>query len=79
MELKTTDIIDLDIIIGERPGQYFNAFLLIEKKGEIYEKNGRGFSIFPVFQVAPYDTPVVTDLSFGPKFATGYPPWKSYQ
>jgi hypothetical protein len=30
------DIIDLDVLIGERPGGTFNAFLMIQKKGETY-------------------------------------------
>jgi hypothetical protein len=73
------DIIDLDVIIGERPGGLFNAFLMIEKQGETYQSDGLGHSIYPIFQVAPYDTPVIDDVGVEPKFAKGYPPWKSYQ
>ena len=33
IDFKADDIADLDVIIGERPGGEFNAFLMIEKKG----------------------------------------------
>jgi len=78
-EVKQGEIIDLDVIIGERPGGLFNAFLMVEKKGETYEKDARGNPILPIFQVAAYETPMVDDLKLQPKFATGFPPWKSYQ
>jgi hypothetical protein len=70
-------IIDLDVIIGERPGGQFNAFLEIEKKGETY-KPGQGGLIFPIFQVAPFDTPQLQQ-NLEPSFAKGYPPWKCLQ
>jgi hypothetical protein len=70
------EIIDLDVIIGERPGGEFNAFLMIEKKGESYQSDGEGHAILPIFQVAPYQTPVSRGE---PKFAVGYPVWKCYQ
>ena len=79
MDLKADEVIDLDAIIGERPGGYFNAFLLIEKKGEIYEKDQKGYPIFPIFQVAAFDTPALNNLAAEPSFSKGFPPWKSYQ
>lgn len=79
MYLKEGEVIDLDVIIGERPGGWFNAFLMIEKEGETYEKDNRGHPILPIFQVGTYDTPVVDDLNIEPKFSKGYPPWKSYR
>lgn len=77
--LKTDEIIDLDVIIGERPGGLFNAFLLIEKQGEIYGKDSAGNPILPIFQVARYNTPVIEDLGMEPKFAKDFPVWKCYQ
>ena len=77
--VKADDIVDLDVIIGERPGGLFNAFLMIEKQGEKYKKDAQGHPVLPIFQIAPYDTPVVDDVTIEPKFAKGYPPWKSYQ
>ena len=74
--LAAGDIMDLDVIIGERPGGAFNAYLLIEKQGENYAKDAQGHLILPIFQVAAYDTKSKEPL---PKFATGFPPWKSFQ
>jgi len=73
--LKVGEIIDLDVIIGERPGGQFNAFLMVEKQGATYDTDRRGHPILPIFQVAPYNTPKTRDA----EFATGSPPWKSYQ
>jgi hypothetical protein len=74
--LGDKEIMDLDVIIGERPGGAFNAFLLIEKKGGAYQKDAQGNLILPIFQVAPYATKGMEPL---PKFATGFPIWKSFQ
>jgi hypothetical protein len=37
----------------------------------------QGYLILPIFQVASYDTPKVAGQL--PLFATGFPPWKSFQ
>ena len=75
--MKAGEPIDLDVIIGERPGGVFNAFLMIEKQGASYEmKNGH--PILPIFQVAPFDTPS-GDPKLQPEFLKDSPPWKSYQ
>jgi hypothetical protein len=79
MDLKEGEIIDLDVIIGERPGGSFNAFLMVEKRGTAYEHDARGNPILPIFQVGAYDTPVINNLKEEPLFAKGFPPWKSYQ
>jgi hypothetical protein len=75
MTLKAGEIFDLDVIIGERPGGLFNAFLMVEKQGASYEPDRGGHPIFPILQIAPYDTPKAPDA----EFATGFPTWKSYQ
>ena len=77
--VKSDDIVDLDVLIGEYPGGWFNAFLMIEKQGATYQKDGGGNPILPIFQVAPYDTPAVNDLGKEPLFAKGFPPWKCFQ
>ncbi len=76
---KAGEILDLDVIIGERPGGFFNAFVMIEKQGENYPKDVNGRNILPIFQVAPFDTPVIDDLNSEPKFSKGFPVWKSFQ
>jgi hypothetical protein len=77
VEMKKAEIIDLDLIIGERPGGNFNAFLMIEKQGVVYAKDKHNHEMLPVFQVAAFDTPRPTGNT--PSFATGFPPWISYQ
>jgi hypothetical protein len=78
MELNSNRIYNLDVIIGERPGGLCDAFLLVEKQGEHYEMTPEG-PILPIFQVAPYDTPVPNLPKHAPLFTTGGPVWKSYQ
>jgi hypothetical protein len=50
--LKAGEIIDLDIIIGERPGGAFCAVLLIEEQGMTYEQLDNE-SVLLIFQPAP--------------------------
>ncbi|MFZ4777344.1 MAG: hypothetical protein ACOYM3_18405, partial [Terrimicrobiaceae bacterium] len=54
---KAGQVVDLDVMIGERAGGVFCAFLLIEKRGETYEQVD-GSPVLPVFQLAPFQTPV---------------------
>ncbi len=79
MDLTTNEIIDLDVIVGERPGGLFSAFLMVEKRGESYAKDAKGHSIFPIFQVALNETKATGNTSVAPVFAKGHRPWKSHQ
>ena len=73
MDLKKDVPLDLDVLVGERPGGQFCAFLLYEKKGEVYpEKDGK--TIYPAFQLAPGTTPgYPSDLLKDIKYWKGYP------
>jgi hypothetical protein len=42
----------IQVLLGERPGGHFCAFLLIEDKAENYKKEGNGRPILPLFQMA---------------------------
>ena len=53
--------IDLDVVIGERPGGQFGAWLLIEEQGVNYEKDRSGKPVLPVFQLTDFAVP--TDRS----------------
>jgi len=78
ISLKAGQIVDLDILIGERAGGVFCSFVLIEKQGDTYEKlNGR--PVLPVFQLAPFKTAVPAQVKLGPKIATQGPVWKAIQ
>ena len=57
VEMHKGQPIDLDVLVGERPGGDFCAFLLYQKQGETYEKDDRGALILPVFQLATQPVP----------------------
>jgi hypothetical protein len=76
--LKKDEIVDLDILIGERAGGVFCAFLMIEKKGETYPEQD-GHPVLPVFQLAPFDTPQPTSIKTGPPIMPNGPIWKAVQ
>lgn len=72
VELRADQPVDLDILIGERPGGVFNAMLLYEKKGETYPRTKKGEIVLPLFQVAPLP---MDDA----RYLTDRPPWKCIQ
>jgi hypothetical protein len=78
MNLKVDEIIDLDVLIGERAGGNFSSVLLIEKEGESYEMKD-GFPVFPIFQLAPYTTPEPGKNQAAPPFTQKAVIWKGLQ
>lgn len=76
LDLKAKEPVDLDILIGEYPGGGFCAFLMVEEKGGKYETDAKGNPILPIFQLAPYDTPVRPNQ---PPFAKQAACWKGVQ
>lgn len=65
LELKAGKPVDIDIIIGERPGGFFHGVVLYQKKGETYPRDGKGQAILPLFQTAvnpmPDNAKILTD------------------
>lgn len=53
LDLKAGEPVDIDILIGERPGSSFYGVLLWQKKGETYPLDADGRVILPLFQTAP--------------------------
>jgi hypothetical protein len=78
IDLKGGQTVDLDVLIGELPGNLFASFLLIEKRGETYEMIN-GCPKLPIFQLAPYDTPVPKEGNKAPPFAPKGPVWKGVE
>jgi hypothetical protein len=76
---KKNEIVDLDIIVGERPGLAFNAFILVQAKGERYPLDSDNQPILPIFQVAPYDTPSANNVKIEPRFSKNSPIWICHQ
>jgi hypothetical protein len=70
IDLKAGQPVDIDILIGERPGGQFHGVLLYEKKGETYPSSG-GRAVLPLFQLA--EKPVDNH-----QFLTDRPPWKCF-
>jgi len=68
---------DIDIVLGERPGGNFGAFLMIEKEGGVYEMTPDGkFPILPIFQVAPIKAKA-TNIKEGPPFSENASIWRA--
>jgi len=76
--MKKDEPVDLDVLIGERPGGGFCAFLLYEKQGEKYPANEQGVPMYPIFQLAPHNTPVPTPGE-GTPFSLSEKVWKGHQ
>jgi hypothetical protein len=72
-------LMDLDVAIGERPGGYFCAFLMIQREGDVYAKNQQGDPILPLFQLAAKSSIPAKDGSKGPPFVLSPKPWKAVQ
>ncbi|MFH1499578.1 MAG: hypothetical protein ABII82_17345 [Verrucomicrobiota bacterium] len=69
ISLKAGEVIDLDVIIGERPGGVFAAYLYIEKQGAVASPP-------PIFKLAP-GQPARTDSPVGPD--TSWSVWTAKQ
>lgn len=78
-EAKKGQPVDLDILIGEYPGNIFAAWLLIEKQGEKYPvvdtEWGKQVAL-PVFQVKGRE---ITPERNDPPFTTDGVPWTAHQ
>ena len=72
VDLKAGVPVDLDIVLGERPGGKFQGIILYEKKGEIYPLNAKGQAVLPLFQVASHHSP-------NPSVLTDRPSWKCFE
>jgi hypothetical protein len=69
-EVQADEVIDLDIVVGERPGGEFGAFLYWQEEGVEYKRGGGGALILPPFQLAEAPMPNVP-------YAKGHPLWKA--
>ena len=69
--LKAGEPVDIDILIGERPGGQFHGVVLYEKQGDTYPRTANGEAILPLFQLA--EKPMNDQ-----RFLTDRPPWKCF-
>lgn len=78
IELKKDEPVDLDVLVGERPGGWFSAFLLYQRKGESYEMEN-GVPLYPIFELS--DSPLTEPVSQrdGPSFGQVDERWTAHQ
>lgn len=76
--LKKGEPVDLDVLVGERPGGDFCAFLLYQKQGETYQLDKEGHPILPVFQLAPMEIPNKKPND-APPFTRASETWQQYR
>ena len=72
IDLKSDVPVDLDIVLGERPGGKFQGVILYEKKGETYPLTAKGQAILPLFQTAE-------NRMKDPLILTDRPVWKCFE
>ncbi len=64
MEMKAGNYYDIDIMIGEGPGGFFNAYLLYQKEGDTYDMDATGNPILPVFRLDDSPIPESREIPF---------------
>jgi hypothetical protein len=65
----------MEVLLGEWPGGDFKAWLMLEKDGVQYEKDGKGNPILPIFKLAASE--VTKGSGEAPVFAKNGPVWKA--
>jgi hypothetical protein len=75
VQVKAGESYPMDVLIGEWPGGDFKAWLLIEKEGVEYEKDGKGVPILPIFKLAAGE--VTRGGGEAPPVAKAGPIWKA--
>ena len=69
IDMEKGSPIDLDVLVGERPGGDFGAFLLYQMEGVEYPKSSSGHPILPVFQLAKKALPAADEWRVPPASA----------
>ena len=72
-ELKAGQRVDMEVLIGEIPGGYFNCRLLIEKEGADYamvDSDAGRRPVLPVFKTAPVPKNLISKMKINAKEMT---------
>ncbi|MGE4490733.1 MAG: hypothetical protein AB7E95_14425 [Kiritimatiellales bacterium] len=56
--------VDMEILIGEKPGGTYEAMLVVEQEGVDYPVNQDGMPILPVFKTAEIPQPVIEEIQY---------------
>jgi hypothetical protein len=75
MELRAGVFYDIDVIVGESPGGYFFANLLLEQDGVDYPKDRKGNPILPLLRLSDSASPD-KKLNY-PPFQENGPVWRA--
>jgi len=65
LDLNSGDVQKIEVLLGEQPGGFFCAFLLVEAESTEYKKDAAGRPILPLFQLAETDLSFDSDISKG--------------
>jgi len=65
LNLNSGDVQKIEVLLGEQPGGFFCAFLLVEAESTEYKKDAAGRPILPLFQLAETDLSFDSDISKG--------------
>lgn len=75
MDLRAGLFYDLDTVIGESPGGFFFANLLMEQEGVTYAKDPKGNPILPIFRIS--DAPPPAKDQRTPPYLENGPIWRA--
>jgi hypothetical protein len=75
-KVRAGQTLDLQILLGEKPGGWFYAMLMLEEEGANYRKTKEGSPILPIFRVADVDPPRLKSSDGAVEFdKKGDKPW----
>lgn len=81
ISLDANQAYEMQVVLGERPGGQFWAYLFVEKEGETYKKNAKGDPELPIFRVRrgiTEETKSKDSKSWSAPFVKESPVWKVY-
>ncbi len=67
IKMNEGEIYPIEVIVGEIPGGWFSAWLMVEQKDKEYQKNSKGYPVLPLFQTANTEVPRYEVNKTGPE------------
>jgi len=67
VKMNAGEVYQIEILVGEVPGGFFSAWLMVEQKGKEYKKNSKGYPVLPLFQTADTEVPRYQVNDTGPE------------
>ena len=71
--LKKGERVDVEILLGELPGNMFSCRVLVQQKGKEYQMvpySGGERPVLPIFKTAPIDPQILGQMRINPRVAT---------